>query len=405
MAFESLKGMPRALKVLVASALIENVAFGLIIPYLTIYMVTKLEISESLAGVALAGYTLTSIPAMIIGGMLADKIGRRIVLLLSLSLMSITMMMYFFAFDFWSLFIVILADAFVGSLYMPAANAMIADVVPSKDRPKSFSMIRIAWNVGMFVGPAIGVFIVASYSIRELFLFGSAILAGAFVMNVVFIPETRPAKLVSEEVTFRKVLRVADNRPFLLLSSMIGAFWLVLAQWMSVLQIYATKDLELGDNVPGILFALNGVMVVSLQLWVTSKMVMYRRSGVMLAGQTIASVGFIMVFFAESIEMLVACVVVMTIGEMVYMSIVSAVIADMAPETERGIYMGFSGFVQNIFFGVGFLFGMWLLDTIPDRQFVWPIFGLIGLLAAPGYLLLARIVKPEINYPHQLTVD
>jgi DHA1 family multidrug resistance protein-like MFS transporter len=204
MMLDWLRSTPRAFKVLVASALIENIAFGLIIPYLTIYMVEDLEINNTLAGVVLAAYTVSGVPAVILGGMFADKIGRRIVLLISLSLMSVTMMLYFFATGFLTLLAIVLADSFVGSLYMPAANAMIADVIPSRDRPMAFSTLRIAWNSGMFIGPAIGVFIVVAYSIRELFLFGAAILAVAFIVNIILIPETRPKSTEDEEVTFRK---------------------------------------------------------------------------------------------------------------------------------------------------------------------------------------------------------
>ena len=71
MVFETLRAYPRAFKVLVASALIENMAFGLIIPYLTIYMTADIKISDAAAGVVLMGYTLSGIPAAIFGGMLA----------------------------------------------------------------------------------------------------------------------------------------------------------------------------------------------------------------------------------------------------------------------------------------------------------------------------------------------
>jgi MFS family permease len=399
MAFDSLKASPRAFKVLVASALIENVAFGLIIPYLVLYMVDDLQISKPLAGLALAGYTLSGIPGTILGGMLTDKIGRRFVLLASLGLMSLTILMYFFATDFVTLFIIVLADSFVGSLYMPAANAMIADVILPNGRPKAFSTIRISWNVGMFIGPAIGVFLVAAFSIRELFIFGAAILAGAFVMNLAFVPETKPKSAVSQEVTVMNVLRVANNRPFLLLCSMTAMMWFSFSQWMSVLQIYSTSDLDLSDYVPGLLFAVNAVMVVTLQLWVTSKMVKYRRSLVLMIGQLIVAGGFSLIFFADDLPSLVACIVVITIGELIYMSIVSAIIADMSPEAERGLYMGFSGFIQSLGMGLGFFAGMWLLDILPETRVLWLIFGVFGAVASLGYLVLSKMLGPERDHP------
>jgi len=401
MYLETLRKAPRAFKVLVASALIENVGFGMIFPVLTIYMVENIRISESLAGVALAGYTLSGIPAMIIGGMLADRIGRRPVLLMSLGLMSITMAMYFFAFDFLTLFIIILADSFVGTLYMPAANAMIADVIPSKDRPQAYSTLRIAWNAGIFIGPSVGILIVSIWSIRELFLFGSAMLAAAFVMNFFIIPETKPESVVSEEVTFRKTMAVAGNRSFLLLCTLTGTLWFFLSQWMSVLTVYLKNDLDFSTSSVESLFAINGLMVVTLQLWITSRTVKFRRSLVLLSGQVVAAIGFSCLFFVGDVVGVVACTVVMTLGELVYMSIIGAIIADMSPEVERGLYMGFAGFVQTLAMGAGMLFGMVTLDIMDEDRFIWLIFGAFGVVTSLGYLLFARMIGPEKDHPEK----
>ncbi len=399
MAFESLRASPTAFKVLVASALIENIAFGLIMPYLALYMVNVLGISKPLSGVAMAGYTLSGIPGTILGGMLTDRIGRRSVLLASLGLMSITMLLYFFAIDFVTLFVIVLADSFVGSLYMPAANAMIADVIQPSARPKAYSTLRIAWNVGLVIGPGIGTFIVATFSIRELFVFGAAILVGAFVMNLIYVPETKPDSGTDVDVTFMKVILVGRNRPFLMLCSMTALMWFSFSQWMSVLQIYATANLGLSDAVPGLLFAVNAFMVVTFQLWVTSKMVMFRRAFVLMTGQLIVAGGFSLIFFAKDTVSLVACIVVITVGELVYMSIVSALIADMSPEAERGVYMGFSGFIQSLGMGVGFFVGMYLLDVLPEARLIWLVFGVLGALTSLGYVLLAKMLGPEIGHP------
>ncbi len=399
MVLESLRGAPRAFQVLLVSAFIENVAFGLIVPYLAIYMVRDLNIAEALAGVAMAGYTLSGIPGTIVGGMLTDKIGRRVVLLASLGLMSITMLLYFFTVDFTTLFLVILADAFVGSLYMPAANAMIADVVPTPERPKAYSTLRIAWNVGMFLGPAIGVFLVATFSIRELFIFGSVILVGAFGLNFAWVPETRPSETEDQEVTLTKFMRVGKNRTFLMLTSMTAIMWFSFSQWMGVLQIYSTDNLGLSLYVPGLFFAINALMVVTLQLWVTSKVIRFRRSAILMSGQLVGAFGFSLIFFAQDLPFLVACIVVITLGELVYMSVVSAVIADLSPDAERGIYMGFAGFIQSIGMGAGFFGGMWLLQVLSDARYIWPVFGIVGALGSIGYIFLGRMLGPERNLP------
>lgn len=404
MPFESLRSSPRTFKVLVTSALIENVAFGLIIPFLTLYMTIEIGISETLAGVVLMTYTISGMPAMILGGMLADRFGRRVVLLSSLGLMSITMMMYFFASDFWSLVIIAFADSFVGSLYMPAANAMIADIIPSQNRPVAYSTLRIAWNIGIIFGPVAGAIIVTAASIKLLFITGSCILAGAFFMNLVFIRETKPKDAPPEGITFGSVLRLVHNRPFFLLAALSGVFWFFFSQWMSVLPVYAYNDLGVSEEKFGYLFSVSAIMTVTLQLYVTSKMVNYRRSAVLMTGQLIASLGFGLIFFSTEFWSLLLFIIVITVGEIVYMSVISAVIADMAPEEKRGTYMGFSGFVQTLCSGIGFFFGMWLLDHIWDRAYIWLVFGAVGTISSIGYIVFSRIAGPGIDLPKKTEV-
>ena len=399
MVLDDLKGFPRNFRVLIASALIENMAFGLIIPFLALYIVEDLALDEWMAGVVLAGYTVAGVPSMIIGGILADKVGRRPVLLASLGLMSITILMYFFAYDFTTLLILVLADSFVGSMYMPAANAMIADIIKTPDRPRAYSALRVAWNIGILFGPVAGAVLVAAYPIKVLFVFGSLILAIAFVMNLIFIRESRPEKLESARITFRTVMGVSSNRAFLLLCSLSAMFWFFFAQWISVLPVYARAELGVDNVLWAISFTFSAAMIVSLQLWITSKVMRFRRSVVLAAGQLVAAFGFGLLFFATDFYSLLVCIGVITMGEIIYMSVLSAVIADMSPELERGLYMGFSGLVQQMGSGLGFLFGMSLLGAMGTVPVIWVIFATIGGAPVIFYVFFSRMVGPAIDSP------
>ncbi|MBE0518218.1 MAG: MFS transporter [Thermoplasmata archaeon] len=401
MVLEYLKGSPRAFKILVASALIENMAFGLVIPFFAIYMEQEIEISLPLIGIVLAGYTIAGMPATVIGGMLADKIGRKAVLLASLGLMSITMLMYIFASNFYTLLAVAMADSFVGFMYMPAANAMLADVIPSEKRPHAYSTLRIAWNVGIVFGPVAGAILVEAYSMKLLFIFGSLILASAFIMNVLFIRETK-SNAVTDKITFRSVAAVANDHPFLVLCVLTGIFWFFFSQWISVLPIYAYNQLGMSEGTFGLLFAVSALMTIIFQLWVTSKMLSFRRSAVLVVGQLVAAGGFALIFYANDFYSLLACIMVITVGEIIYMSMISAVIADMAPEEKRGIYMGFSGLIQTLGQGIGFLFGMWLLDTMAVKEQIWLVFGFICGVTTVGYVVFAKMVRPDIDKPKKM---
>ena len=95
----------------------------------------------------------------------------------------------------------------------------------------------------------------------------------------------------------------------------------------------------------------------------------------------------------------------MTVGELIYMSILSAVIADMSPEDKRGIYMGFAGFMQTLGMGAGMLAGMWLLGALASQSaYLWAFFGIVGVLTSFAYLVFGRMVGPEKDHPSKFGV-
>jgi MFS family permease len=169
---------------------------------------------------------------------------------------------------------------------------------------------------------------------------------------------------------------------------------------MSVLPIYATEQLGVEEYLFGLVFAVSAVMVVFFQIPVTSRTEKRKRSRVLLVGQIIGAAGFGLIFLSWDFYSLLVCVVIITVGEIVYMSIVSAIIADMSPESRRGIYMGFSGFIQTLGGGIGFLFGMWLLSVLPEQQYIWLVFSFIGLVTSVGYISLAKMIGPDRDNPH-----
>jgi MFS family permease len=81
----------------------------------------------------------------------------------------------------------------------------------------------------------------------------------------------------------------------------------------------------------------------------------------------------------------------------------------MSPETERGLYMGFAGFVQSLAMGAGLFFGMWLLSMLDDDKMIWLIFGIFGAITSLGYPLFAKMIGPEkdnpARYGHQPAVQ
>lgn len=88
-------------------------------------------------------------------GQLGDRFGRRPVLLASIFGSAIGYIIFGFAGSLWMLFIARIIDGFTGG-NMSTASAYLADMSAPEERMKNFSLIGLAWGVGLALGPAIG---------------------------------------------------------------------------------------------------------------------------------------------------------------------------------------------------------------------------------------------------------
>ena len=109
-----------------------------------------------------------SIVSILVGGALTDHLGRRRTLMLSLfgsGVLAVAMGLAPSARVFVPL---LLAFGFVADLYRPAASAIVGDLLASGDRATGYAALRLAVNMGFFVGMALGGFL-ADWNWRLLF--------------------------------------------------------------------------------------------------------------------------------------------------------------------------------------------------------------------------------------------
>jgi MFS family permease len=139
----------------------------------------------------------------------------------------------------------------------------------------------------------------------------------------------------------------------------------------------------------GLVAAINGGVIVVLQLPVT-RALRARDTAVLLAvGSLLLSWGFGLTVFAGSVGLYALTVVVWTLGEIVHAPASMSVVADLAPATARGRYQGMNTLSWSAAAFAGPLVGGLTLDHL-GRGAVWAGCALVGTVAAAGYYLLLR---------------
>jgi len=189
----------RLVLVLAAGNLVASFGFALVFPFLTIYLVEKLGATAGQAGLVLAAYSVCSILSGAAGGWLADRVGRRRVMIVSVGLTAIVIALMGRAGDLASITALTVLLGIVDPAFIPAARAAIADVVPEDRRPRAYSLLSVANAVGWIAGPAIGAGL-ATFGYDILFVISGLIIGCYSVIAFVWLPETlgrRPAATTS----------------------------------------------------------------------------------------------------------------------------------------------------------------------------------------------------------------
>jgi MFS family permease len=373
----NIRELPPSAWLLIGGSVINR--FGsFVVPFLVLYL-RKQGFSIEQSGLAVAAYGGGEVIAGPIGGVLADRLGRRATITLSMYASAAAMI----ALSQAHLYIAIVALAFTAGLVSearrPASLALLTDLVPGgQQRVTVFAVLRLCENVAFAGGMALGG-LIANTNFFWLFI-GDA--ASSLVYGTIALTALPQGQRVSRAEDARRgngLGGVGVDPAFVLflLGTVLLAF--VYFQPQATLPLHV-REVGLSNADFGLLLSLNGVLVVLFELPLSS-FTMRRPPRQMIAlGYLLVGLGFALTGAAHSLPTLGITVAIWTLGEMVAAPVAYAYVADIAPEHMRGRYQGlfFSCFSSGAILGpaVGtFLFAH-------GETTFWALCGGLGLLAA-----------------------
>lgn len=386
-----LRALPRPAWILFAGTFVNR--FGtFVLVFLVLYLTDK-GYSAAEAGTAVAAYGGGHLLSSAIGGYLADRIGRRATIVISMFGSAATMLALAQAQGL--LLITALAGlaGVAAELYRPASFALLTDLVPRENRVVGFGAYRLAINAGFAIGPAVAG-LLAETSFTAIFV-GDAITSAAFgVVALLWLPEGRKTRHDEKAGSYRDALRDRVFVRFLIASFLAAAVYF---QFETTLSLHV-RDAGFSRAAYGALLSLNGLVIVLLELPIASVTQRLVAPRVMAAGMLLVGVGFGMTAFADTIPLLVATVIVWSIGEILNAPIATAYAANAAPEHLRGRYTGSTSFVWGLGFTVGPALGTRLYGVEPDL--LWGACAAIAAIAAAlAYSLPKERVPVEPTRP------
>jgi MFS family permease len=270
--FALLRGLPRPARIGLFLFFAAGLADGVLVPFFALWAQKDAGISTEYIGLLFGCYAGGELLATPFVGGIADRIGRRPVLLVSTLGVGLGFLLLYFSQGAFAAAASLIIIGLFESVLHPTAATVIADTVPAGNLRAYFALNRVASNVGSMLGPAIGALQVM-WSLGLVFFGAAVCLLVAALMVALFLPETwqRAAGGADDEDDESLIALTAAFRDRRLAGLLLPIAVIEIAlSWIeAVTPLYANNAGTLTPPGVGVLFTYAGALGVLFQLPVT----------------------------------------------------------------------------------------------------------------------------------------
>ncbi|WP_229890051.1 MDR family MFS transporter, partial [Streptomyces griseomycini] len=389
----TVSGLPPAFWWLWTSTLVNRLG-GFVATFMALYLTLDRGYSATYAGLVAALHGLGGVISSLGAGVMTDRLGRRPTLLVAQASTAVSVAALGFVRDPVAIAGVAFLVGMASNASRPAVQAMMADIVRPEDRIRAFSLNYWAINLGFAVSSMAAGFI-AEHSYLAGFLIEAVMTMVCAVVVFVKLPESKPARSGAEaareeSVGLGTVLR--DGR----FMGVVGLSFLVALIFQ---QGYLGLPVAMGEAgfTPadyGTAIAVNGVLIVVLQIPVT-RFIEHRDPGRLLViSSLLAGYGFGLTAFAGSVGVFALTVCVWTLAEIVNAPTQTGLVVRLSPTHGRGRYQG----MYTMSWAVAALVAPLMSGAVIDRfgaEWLWGLCAVVGTVAGLGYAALMRRLPAE----------
>lgn len=347
----SFTGLPRRIWLL-SLVMLVNRSGAMVVAFLSVYLIDQQGYAATKAGYVMAAFGAGGVLGNYFGGLLNDRFGSWHIQLFSMVGAGVLNIVLGQVTEFWLLCLLAFSISLWADAFRPANRAAIAIYAPPEKVTQAFGLQRMAANLGFSIGPALGGWLIYTYGFELMFLAdGLTFLLAALVFYLALPADETARPLVSKEerklalspTSFAPAAAPAHKQAWLLLfvvanTCIIMCFF----QLFSTFPVYL-KTAGFDERAIGWLFTISGILIVATEmpiLYVADRR--FSPLSVMLIGSALIIAAYLLLpaVVTAGFMAVLLMVMILTVGEILYMPFSNTFVAKHAPPARRGEYLG-----------------------------------------------------------------
>jgi DHA1 family multidrug resistance protein-like MFS transporter len=343
---------------------IVNIGFGLLAIFITL-LADEINLSAIEIGIVISIFMVARAISSGVVPAISDRVGRRIILVISLLMYAVSTVLLGFSRDFLSLFLLRIIEGAATGAVFPTAEALLVDSVPSSERGAWMGKYFTTFNLGFVIGPALGgILFTFGLEVLKLDKLTSFMIPFAFtgvlgllsmISVIIFVQDIiktqKDPEKTDPEKKVDQLLGVPYFSSFLAIGVLTG---FSIGLIIPIFTLHATNAFGLTEGTIGFIFTISGTaaLLVNYPAGRLSDRLQNRMS-IVVIGIVFAGLGFIIVGFSTSIIFVLLAFIFRSMAYQAYIPAYRAFQADQIPHMIRGKTMGR---IQSAF-NVGAIFG------------------------------------------------
>ena len=361
-----------------ATTLLINRSGLMVMTFLSVYLISQLGYSKADAGFVVSFYGWGSIAGVWLGGQLAEKIGYLRIQILALLISGLVFISMFFATQYFQFIILTFLVSATGDMFRPANMASVPWFSKRENRTRSIALIRLAINLGISIGPAVGGFLAVAFGYSSLFWVDgiTCIAAGIFLYSKLGAKDPREKDRLNfsqdEQILDEAVLEesgeiesensVSPKFWWLVIGNLFWAF--AFFQIIYGFTVFMKEDLLFDELTIGLFYTFNGLLIFFIEMPIVHSLQVKKTLPILNVGIILCAISFVFLYFGEPLLLFfpIGYMLFITFGEIFYLPFTNTLALKYTTEKSRAKYMSFYSLAFSISHVLGPLLGLWIAD-------------------------------------------